>query len=214
MPRHKPVKDAPEWAANLSRRERRFVEEYVIDLNASAAIRRCKWPAKNADVMANQILRRRNVAEAVAALVAERSGATQSRVIEELGKIAFADTHDIAFVKDGVVHVRDTDELTPDQRAVVAGYETNEKGFVTVRLHDKIRALDLLGKVLGMKRSVNAAPGGVAVQVNVQNNAADGSARVLARIDDLVRRQQALPAPTETPLPMISAPIKEIEYVE
>jgi phage terminase small subunit len=166
MPKAKPVSDAPTWAAKLNRRERRFVEEYVIDLNASAALRRSGcYSTKNPDVDAHVILRRPKVAEAIGTLVAERSGATRSRVIEELGKIAFADVHDIPYVKDGVVQVKNTDELTPEQRAVVAGYET-ERGFVTVKLHDKIRALDLLSKILGMKRSVNAET--PAVTVNIQ----------------------------------------------
>ena len=174
MPKHKPVNDAPEWAANLARRERRFGEEYIIDLNASAALRRSgACSTKNPDVDAYAILRRRNVAEAVLALVAERSGATQSRILEELRKIAFVGTHDIAFVKDGQVIARDTDELTPDQRAVVAGYETNKKGYVTVKLHDKVRALDLLSKVLGMKRSVNAEAPSTTVNVAIQDNAGD-----------------------------------------
>jgi phage terminase small subunit len=215
LPKHRPVTDAPEWAAKLSRRERRFVEEYIIDLNGSAAIRRCGWPSDNADATAAQILRRGNVAKAVSALVAERSGATQSRVIEELGRIAFADVHDISFVKDGQVIVRDTAELTPDQRAVVAGYETNERGFVTVKLHDKIRALDSLAKCLGMKRSVNAAPGAI-VNVQVNNNtASEAGERVIARIDELVQRRQqaALPPPTEQPLEIELQPIRDIENV-
>jgi phage terminase small subunit len=214
MPKTKPVNDAPEWAAKLNRRERRFIEEYIIDLNASAALRRSGcYSTKNPDVDAHVILRRPKVAEAIATLVAERSGATQSRVIEELGKIAFADVHDISFVKGGVVQVKDTDELTPDQRAVVSSYETNERGYVTVKLHDKIRALDLLSKILGMKRSVNAeAPG---VQVNVQvNNVADAGNRVLERLDAMLARRPALPAPTEQPLQIDLLPAKEPVDVE
>jgi phage terminase small subunit len=213
MPKAKPVSDAPTWAAKLNRRERRFVEEYVIDLNASAALRRSGcYSTKNPDVDAHVILRRPKVAEAVATLVAERSGATQSRVIEELGKIAFADVHDISFVKGGVVQVEDTADLTADQRAVVAAYETNEKGNVTVKLYDKVRALDLLAKILGMRRSPTSEAPAVAVQVNV--NTADAGSRVLERLDATVARRPALSAPTEEPMQLISAPIKETIDVE
>jgi phage terminase small subunit len=177
-----------------------------------AAIRRCNWPAKNADVAANQILRKPHVAEAIAALVAERSGATQSRVIEELGKIAFADVHDISFVKDGQLVVRNTDELTADQRAIVSGYETNERGYVTVKLHDKVRALDLLAKILGMRRSPTSDAPAVAVQVNV-NSVNDAGNRVMQRIDAMLQRQHqaALPAPSEQPIAIEFTPIKDKE---
>jgi hypothetical protein len=61
-----------EWLAiSLAEYGRRFaaapallldIEQYVIDLNGSAAIRRCNWPSNNDDVMAAQILRRDQVA--------------------------------------------------------------------------------------------------------------------------------------------------------
>src|SRR5262249_53073414 len=106
--------------------------------------------------------------------------------------IVTTNVNEVCEVRDGIVHVKDTAELSPEALVAVAGYETNEKGYVTVTLHDKIRALDLLGKVLGMKRSVNAEGPNVAVQVNV-NNAVDAGSRVMARFDAVLARQPALP---------------------
>ena len=44
---------------------------------------------------------------AISRLLAERAGATGSRVIEELGKLAFADVTDIVKLKGGCIVVTD-----------------------------------------------------------------------------------------------------------
>jgi hypothetical protein len=46
--------------------------------------------------------RRAHVAKAINSLIELRTGATQSRVLEELGKIAFSDIADVVSVQDGV----------------------------------------------------------------------------------------------------------------
>jgi hypothetical protein len=49
MGRHIPVKiaDAPPWAAELTIRERAFVDQFIIDLNGAAAAQRANVGGKN-----------------------------------------------------------------------------------------------------------------------------------------------------------------------
>ena len=52
-------------------------------------------------------------------------------------------------VKDGVLTVPDTRSLTLGQRAAIASIERGTGGL-KVKLYDKLKALELLGKYLGL----------------------------------------------------------------
>lgn len=110
----------------LTDRQARFCEEYLIDLNATQAAIRAGYSEKTAREQAAQNLSKLNIQEKIAELKAERSKRTeitQDSVIQELAAVA---------------------------RAEVKG----------VRTVDKLKALELLGKHLGMfveRYEVNAA---------------------------------------------------------
>lgn len=70
-------------------------------------------------------------------------------LLEELWAIALAKATDLLQVKDGALVVRDTDELTPSQQAAIASVEKSTTG-VKVKFYDKLKALELLGKYLGL----------------------------------------------------------------
>ena len=57
----------------LTPKQQRFVEEYLVDLNATQAAIRAGYSARNADKIAFQLLGKTRVAEAIAAAKAERS---------------------------------------------------------------------------------------------------------------------------------------------
>lgn len=78
---------------------------------------------------------------------------TAQRVLEELWAIAVARATDFLEVKDGQLTVRDTAQL-PDGRAI-ASVERSTTG-IKVKFYDKLRALELLGKYLGLFDSAAA----------------------------------------------------------
>lgn len=57
----------------LTPKQQRFVEEYLVDLNATQAAIRAGYSSRNADKIAFQLLGKTRVAEAIAAAKAERS---------------------------------------------------------------------------------------------------------------------------------------------
>ena len=63
--------------ANLTPRQQRFVEEYLIDLNATQAAIRSGYSEKTADSIGLQLLRKTQVAEAIAGAKAEREERTK-----------------------------------------------------------------------------------------------------------------------------------------
>lgn len=78
----------------LSAKQLRFVEEYLVDLNATQAAIRAGYSAKTASEIGHENLRKPQIAAAIAAANAERSrrtGITADRVLEELAVIAFQD---------------------------------------------------------------------------------------------------------------------------
>lgn len=82
---------------------------------------------------------------------------TAQRVVEEMARIAFSSFSDFAeVVEDGdgdgartVVRLIPTARIPPEKRAALAGIKQSSSG-VEVKLFDKWRALETLGKTLGV----------------------------------------------------------------
>lgn len=75
----------------MTPRQARFVEEYLVDLNASAAARRAGYSVRTAEWQGPQLLGKPHVAAAVAAKQAElseRTETTQGQVLADLKRLA------------------------------------------------------------------------------------------------------------------------------
>lgn len=139
----------------MTEKQKIFANEYLVDLNATRAYR-VAYPSVKKDETAAQAGSRmlRNVK--VAAYIQERmeerqkrTEITQDRVLEELAAIAFAKATDYAEVKEGQVIIKDTANLDEQQARAIAGIEEGKFG-IKVKLNDKEKALELLGRHLGM----------------------------------------------------------------
>lgn len=151
----------------LTPKQQRFVEEYLVDLNATQAAIRAGYSARSAEVEGSRLLRNARVSEAVARAKAERSarlGLTQDRILQELAAVAFARMPEYAAWGSGKqMSLKPSEELTDDQAAAVAQVQETEKFIKTlgedeqlmsrersIKLHDKLAALKLLGQHIGM----------------------------------------------------------------
>ena len=139
----------------LTPRQKRFVEEYLIDLNASRAARRAGYSPRSADRQAFQQLEKPQVVAAIAAALERRSKKTEitaERVLRELATIAFSDARALY---DEHGNLRPIHELDDDAAAALAGIDAEEtRGGLAVlrkvKRWDKAKALELLGRHLGM----------------------------------------------------------------
>jgi phage terminase small subunit len=147
--------------AGLSPKRQRFVDEYLIDSNGTQAAIRAGYSPKTANEQAARMLAEVSIQAAVTAgraAIAERNAVSQDRIRQELAKVAFGDPAQL-YDPDG--NLRSIHEMTPEVRASLSGVETaterNGKGESAAVTHvrkvkrwDKVRALELLGKDLGM----------------------------------------------------------------
>ena len=136
----------------LTAKQKKFVDEYLIDLNATQAAIRAGYSEKTADRIASENLRKLEVQKYLQTKqtkLQNKSEVTQQRVIDELASIAFAKGTDYATIKNGCVNIQDTDKLTDKQKAAISGIKSTQFG-VEIKLADKLKALELIGKHIGM----------------------------------------------------------------
>lgn len=148
-------------AAKLTERQKRFCDEYLIDLNATQAAIRAGYSKKTAKVIGSENLTKPDIAARIEkrrAAQIKRTEITADRVLLELARIAFVDGSAFATITArGKVKFTPTDELTNDQRAVIAGVKNGKFG-TEIKTNDKVRALELLGKHLGLFDSGSLQP--------------------------------------------------------
>lgn len=136
----------------LTPKQARFVHEYLVDLNATQAAIRAGYKPKNAYQIGSENLRKPQIQAALQEARESQEARTQitaDRVLRELARVAFADVTDVTYIEGGHVRLIDSKELTEDQRAAIAYAKEGAFG-PEVKLYDKIKALELIGKHLGM----------------------------------------------------------------
>lgn len=148
--------------AKLTPKQERFVEEYLVDLNATAAAKRAGYKDPN---IGRQLIAKNNVSAAIQErreALQEKLEITQETVLQELASIAFANGTDFVTVTGaGLLCVKPTSEVPKEKLPAIASIKHNQLG-IEIKLHDKVRALELLGKHLG----IFAAGGGAAPEEN------------------------------------------------
>lgn len=140
----------------MNDREKCFCGEYLIDLNASGAATRAGYAPTTARNAASWIHplhpTKPALREEIDRLLAERSrrtGVNADRVVRELARIAFSDMTDVLDVNAADMR----EAISRDDSAAVAKIrrrQTSSGVECEVRMYDKNRALELLGRHLGL----------------------------------------------------------------
>ena len=142
-------------ARKLTDKQRRFVDEYLIDLNATQAAIRAGYSVKTANEQGSQNLAKLSIQQAIAERMAERSrrtGVNQDRVVLELAKIAFVKMTDIVDSEGNIKKDAAEDDLACIE-SVKYKHSDTDTGYSEereVKIASKLKALELLGKHLGM----------------------------------------------------------------
>lgn len=141
--------------AKLTEKQQRFVDEYLIDLNATQAAIRAGYSVKTANEQGSQNLAKLSIQQAIAEQMAERSkrtGINQDRVILELAKIALVKMTDIVDSQGRIKSDASPDDLACIESVKYKKSESDTGSSVEreVKIASKLKALELLGKHLGM----------------------------------------------------------------
>lgn len=169
----------------LTAKQQRFVDEYLIDLNATQAAIRAGYSEKTARSISNENLTKPDIQSAIEKGMQARSGRveiTQDMVLRELAKIGFSDIRKV--VRWGETQVRmvdgeddgpedmvpyhglaliDSTEIDDNTAGAIAEVSQGKEGL-KVKLHDKKGALVDIGRHLGMF----TAPGHAALDAELK----------------------------------------------
>ncbi len=164
-------------------KQKRFVQEYLIDLNATAAAKRAGYSEKTAYSQGQRLLKNVEVQAAIQKAEQERSERTEisaDRVLEELAIVAFADMgHYVQLAEDGGVYLdfsaipeggtRAIAEIVQDEFGEGKGSEARTIRRTRFKLHSKLGALAAIAKHLGMfvVRHEHAGHGGGPIEQRV-----------------------------------------------
>lgn len=151
----------------LTSKQQAFVNEYLVDLNATQAAMRAGYSKRTAQWQGPQLLRKTHVAAAISEAKARRAARveiTQDRVLEEIARLALFDIRKLVN-DDGTP--RPLQELDDDTAAAIGGIDIARVGNAEVgvgevlkfKLIDKARALEMLGKHLGIFEKDNKQKG-------------------------------------------------------
>ena len=161
----------------LTPKQARFVDEYLIDLNATQAATRAGYSEKTAEFQASRLLRNVKVQEAVSARMKareKRTEITQDKVLAELAKIGFSDIRKAVRWGAGVavtdpdsgettiangVSLVDSAEVDDDTAVAISEISQTAQG-IKVKLYDKRAALVDIGRHLGMFKDKLELTGG------------------------------------------------------
>jgi len=142
----------------LTPKQRRFIEEYAVDLNATQAAMRAGYSQKTAREIGAENLSKPIIRREIDRVLQERSertAITADRVLEGIAAIAFGDIRKL-FDEDG--NLIRPDQLPEEAAQLLAGVDvvTVNKGegeveyVAKIKTNDRLRAFELLGRHLKM----------------------------------------------------------------
>lgn len=161
----------------LTKKQKMFVEEYLIDLNAKQAAIRAGYSPKTAGETGYENLNKPHIKQEIDKRMKDRekrTEITQDKVLKELASIGFANASDFVKVEEKeyisgyekdeegnldinrpiysrgkFVNIYETDSIEKEKLAALAGIKHGANG-IEIKLHDKVKALELIGKHLAM----------------------------------------------------------------
>jgi phage terminase small subunit len=145
--------------------------------SATQAAIRAGYSPNSAAQIGHENLRKPEITLAIQEALRQFGGITQTRLIDELGRLAFSDIGNVVAWDNDVEHVSiaafggpkgeaagvtkmitfrvtvlPSAKIDPAARAAVASISQGVGGELRIKMHDKIPAIDKLARVLGMYR--------------------------------------------------------------
>ncbi|AZA82180.1 terminase small subunit [Chryseobacterium lactis] len=146
---------------NLTDKQKRFCEEYLIDLNATQAAIRSGYSSDNARQIGSENLSKLDIQNYISELQEKKSqelDITQTKVLQELVKIAFGDVKNYFDDLGRLINISDLqNDVSASIKSVTVQSEKTElrgEAFVEstvkkIESYDKLKAIDTINRMLG-----------------------------------------------------------------
>lgn len=148
----------------LTDKQQRFVEEYVVDFNATAAAKRAGYAERSAYDTGHDNLQKPEIQAAIRARtnrLAQKAEISAQRVLDELARLGFSNMRDYIRITDQGEPFVDLSNLTREQAAAIQevtvedylegrGEDARQVRRVKFKLAGKEGPLEKLGKYLGL----------------------------------------------------------------
>jgi phage terminase small subunit len=160
----------------LTNKQRRFVEEYLIDLNATQAAIRAGYSKKTARQIGEENLSKPDIAKAVQEAQAKRSERTEVDVDYVVKRMVEIDQMDVMDIMTDSMSLKPVSDWPRVWRQYLSGFDLaemfegrgEERDMVgilkKIKWPDKIKNLELLGRHLGMFKVEHTGAGGGPIQ--------------------------------------------------
>jgi phage terminase small subunit len=148
----------------LTARQQTFVREFMLDLNATQAAIRAGYSQASAYSQGQRLLKNVEIEAAIRdarATAQERSEVMLDDILRELKRIAFTGLSKFIRINDAGEPVLDLSRCTPEDIDLLADLQVDDNGKVRrirIKQLDKLKALETLGKHLGLYDRTNAQP--------------------------------------------------------
>lgn len=140
----------------MNEKQKRFIAEYLIDLNATQAAIRAGYSEKTAASQGERLLKNAEIGAIVADKTQKRleqADLTAARVLEEMRRLAFSDVRNLF---DDAGNIKPLKELSAEDAACIAGLEVIIKNAKAgdgqtdtvhkIKIWDKTKTLQMLGQ--------------------------------------------------------------------
>lgn len=140
----------------MTEKQKRFCEEYLIDLNATQAAIRAGYSTESAYAIGSENMKKPQIRARVDKAIAEqskRTGINADRVVRELARIALLNPKNVINFEDATVLSNASDDdlaAVASVRVKIIPTADGEGIEREVKLYDKGKALEQLGRHLGM----------------------------------------------------------------
>lgn len=141
-------------------RHRRLVEEYLIDRNATQAAIRAGYSPRTAHLNITRLMRHPDVVAAIAAADAAAAARDQpviAEVLELLAAVGLADPRRFLEAGPDGPRLRPSAALGRAERAAIAEIAVSKDGAVSLKLHRKQPALEVLARHFALDEASGAA---------------------------------------------------------
>ena len=160
----------------MTEQRKRFADKYFETLSGTQSAIYAGYSEKTATVQASQLLAEPEISEYLQNLrnkEAERNGVSREKWLNELKKVGFSDVRELYNSDGGLHNIKQIDDDTAGAISSIKSKEVYDNegkkvgDIIEVKTHDKLRALDTIGKHLGYFEKDNSQKQPDAKQNNI-----------------------------------------------